>query len=299
MEVCMATIRQLKVFVMTAEHKKMSLAAKHLFISQPTISQIISDLEKEYGVSLFERQSRELKITSAGKLLLESAKKIVAINDALTLNMKNFHSIRPLRIGATMTVGSSILPQLINNFQKIHPDIETFVKVTNTAHIDLLLSRNELDIALVEGIINKTDIISKPSFHDHLCFICSPEHPLSNKDVITLQDLQNCKFILRENGSGTRAIFERIMKDNQIDYQVQWETASTPAIIEAVIHNFGLGFVSTRSISKVPSEEIHCFTLHEQDLKRFFYTCTHINHPITSQISDWMKFIESQPEDYN
>ena len=299
MEVCMATIRQLKVFVMTAEHKKMSLAAKHLFISQPTISQIISDLEKEYGVSLFERQSRELKITSAGKLLLESAKKIVAINDALTLNMKNFHSIRPLRIGATMTVGSSILPQLINNFQKIHPDIETFVKVTNTAHIDLLLSRNELDIALVEGIINKTDIISKPSFHDHLCIICSPEHPLSNKDVITLQDLQNCKFILRENGSGTRAIFERIMKDNQIDYQVQWEIASTPAIIEAVIHNFGVGFVSTRSISKVPSEKIHCFTLNEQDLKRFFYTCTHINHPITSQISDWMKFIESQPEDYN
>ena len=70
----MATIRQLKVFVMTAEHKKMSLAAKHLFISQPTISQIISDLEKEYGVSLFERQSRELKITSARAVRTEAAR---------------------------------------------------------------------------------------------------------------------------------------------------------------------------------------------------------------------------------
>ena len=295
----MATIRQLKVFVMTAEHKKMSLAAKHLFISQPTISQIISDLEKEYGVPLFERQSKELKITAAGSLLLESAKKIVAINDALTQNMKNFHSIRPLRIGATMTVGSSMLPQLIKAFHEIHPDIETFVKVTNTAHIDLLLSRNEIDIALVEGVINKTDIISKPSFHDHLCFICSIDHPLAKKEIITVQELQNCKFILREKGSGTRAIFERIMKDNQIDYQIQWETASTPAIIEAVIQNFGIGFVSSRSISKVPANKIYAFTLHNHDLSRFFYTCTHVNHPVTSQISDWIKFIDSLDKNYN
>ena len=73
----MATLRQLKTFVATAEHKKMSEAAKHLFVSQPTISQIISDLEKEYDTTLFERHSKELRITAAGEILLENAKQII------------------------------------------------------------------------------------------------------------------------------------------------------------------------------------------------------------------------------
>ena len=67
----MATLRQLKAFVITAEYKKMSEAARHLFISQPTVSQIISELEKEYGTTLFERHARELQITPAGMLLLD------------------------------------------------------------------------------------------------------------------------------------------------------------------------------------------------------------------------------------
>ena len=126
----MATLRQLKIFVTTAQHKKMSMAAKQLFTSQPAISKVISELEQEYGVELFERHSRELTITSAGKVLLESAKQMVALNEAMTLNMKNLHSIRPLRIGATMSVGSTILPKLIQEFVNQHPDIQPFFKVT-------------------------------------------------------------------------------------------------------------------------------------------------------------------------
>ena len=295
----MATLRQLKTVVITAEHKKMSTAAKHLYISQPTVSQIISDLEKEYGVTLFERQSKELKITPAGKLLLDSAKKIVAINDALTLNMKHISTIRPLRIGATMSIGSTILPQLIHDFKTRHPDIDPLIKVTNTEHIENMLLHNELDIALVEGIINNPDIISKQSFDDHLCFICGPDHPFYLNDKISIQKLQNCQFILREKGSGTRAIFENIMKDNQIDYQVQWESASTSAIIEAVSHNLGLGFVSIRSAAKYAAEgSIHIFTLNEQKLQRYFFTSTNINHPITSQITDWINFLNALPRDY-
>ena len=107
------------------------------------------------------------------------------------------------------------------------------------------------------------------------------------------------KFILREKGSGTRAIFENIMKDNQIDYQVQWESASTSAIIEAVSHNLGLGFVSIRSAAKYAAEgSIHIFTLNEQKLQRYFFTSTNINHPITSQITDWTNFLNTLPRDY-
>ena len=103
----MATIRQLEAFIATAEFKNMSEAAKHLYISQPTISQIISELEKEYDTKLFDRNAKELGITPAGSLLLESAREIIAIQENLKQTMKTVNSIRPLRIGATVTVGTN------------------------------------------------------------------------------------------------------------------------------------------------------------------------------------------------
>jgi len=296
----MSTLRQLKVFITTAKHKKMSLAAKHLFISQPTISQIISDLENEYDVELFERKGKELKITHAGEILLEKAKTIVAINDALIQDMKNLHSIRSLRIGATMTIGNNLLASIIKEVETRYPDIEFYAKVTNTSHIEMLLLQNELDIALVEGIITHPEIISKPVFVDNLCIICSKSHPFSKKEKIEVNDLHHQQFILREKGSGTRAIFERIMREYQVEYKVKWECASNTAIIDAVSNNLGLGFVSTRSaVSMINERNIHVCTLNEISLKRYFYLCTYKNHPKTSQINDFTNFIESLPKDYH
>ena len=293
----MSTLRQLKVFVTTAQHKKMSLAAKHLFISQPTISQIISDLEKEYNIELFERKGKELKITHAGKLLLEHAKKMVAINDALIQDMKSLHSVRPLRIGATMTIGNNILGKIIKEFEHKHPDIETTIRVTNTAHIEMLLLRNELDVALVEGIITHPDITSKPAFNDDLCIVCSNEHPFSKKNQITVQELHQQSFILREKGSGTRAIFETMMKSHQIDYKVKGESASTSAILDAVSHNLGIGFLSKRSAMHKEGL-VHTCSISNLNLQRYFYISTFDNHPKTSQITDFIHLIESLPYNY-
>lgn len=293
----MATLRQLKIFVVTAEHKKMSLAAKQLYISQSSISQIISELEKEYGVILFERKARELKITEAGKLLLEKAKSIVNTNEALEADMRNFKSIRPLRIGATMSIGATILTKLVKQFKEEYPDIDITVKVTNTMHIEMLLLNNELDIALVEGIINNPTIVSKNCFVDRLVFICGKESPFFGVNEVAISELEKQTFILREKGSGTRAIFERVMKEFQIDYNVQWESINVGAILSAVENNFGIGVLSEREATKIQTYSIHVFTVKEYDFKRYFYLSSSVNHPVTSQIQNWIDFINSQPED--
>lgn len=288
----MSTLRQLKVFITTAEHKKMSLAAKHLFISQPTISQIISDLEKEYNIELFERKGKELQITPAGELLLENAKKLVAINDALILDMKNFHSIRPLRIGTTMTIGNNLIASVAKELELLYPDIDTYVKVTNTAHIEMLLLRNDLDIALVEGIINHPEIITTPVLKDELCIICSKSNPLARKKEIEIKDLDKQSFILREKGSGTRDIFERLMNAHQIEYKIKWECASNSAILDAVSNDLGFGFVSTRSVSEMVAQgKIHLCRLKGVNMQRDFFLCSYKDHPMTSQICDFINYI--------
>ena len=170
----MATFRQLEIFAAVAEYKKMNLAASKLYIAQPTVSQTIIDLEKEYDTILFERHNKELKITPAGMLLLRRAKEIIALHEGLDQEMKNLHEQRPLKIGATLTIGNTLISELITLLNQEYPDIDVSVYIDNTRLLEHRMMHNELDLALVEGIILRKEIHTEPVFHDHLEIICGP-----------------------------------------------------------------------------------------------------------------------------
>lgn len=292
----MATLRQLTAFIAVAEYKKMSDAAKKLYISQPTVSQIISDLENEYEVQLFERYPKELKITPAGLLLLTGAQEIVGIHENLAQSMKNINSLRPLRIGATLTIGNTLMGSFVENMQKKHPDLDISVFIDNTKIIEHRMIHNELDIALVEGIIVREEILTQPVLDDRLELICGNEHPLASLPSITIDDLRERVFIMRERGSGTRAIFENIMRDHHIPFTTKWECSSGTAIIDAVRHNLGLGVLSYRCVKDfIENGEIHVCQLDGISMKRFFYLSYNKNHPVTSQMRDFMEAVKEIP----
>ena len=288
----MATLKQLKTFIAVAEYKKMSEAAKRLYISQPTVSQVISDLESEYQAMLFERFSKELRITPAGLLLLDNAREIVAIHEQLEQSMKNINALRPLRIGATLTIGNTLMGTLVDNLIQKYPDIDITVFVDNTKIIEHRMIHNELDIALVEGIIIRQEIITKPVLEDYLCLICGKNHPFASRTSITMEDLRHQNFIMREKGSGTRAIFENIMITHHIPFVTKWECSSRCAIVDAVRHNLGLGVLSLRCIKEyVDSGDIVVCPVEGVSMKRYFYLCHHKNRPITSQMHDFTDMI--------
>lgn len=293
----MATLRQLKAFIATAEHKKMSEAAKYLYISQPTISQIISELEKEYGTQLFERQARELKITPTGEILLESAREIVAIHESLEQRMLTVNAKRPLRIGVTLTIGDTMISSLATLMKEHFPDIDIFVTVQNTRSIEELLIHSELDLALVEGLISNPDIITKPVFVDHLSVICGATHSFANRESISLQELRNQEFILRERGSGTRAIFERLMADNNLPFTAKWECNSSRSIVEAVRRGLGLGFISDRCVrEEIKKGQIFACPLPEVSTNRFFYLCRSKYQRMSSQMKDFSELVNETIE---
>lgn len=288
----MATLRQLKIFSTVAEYKKMNLAADKLFIAQPTVSQTIIDLEKEYDTILFERHNKELKITPSGLFLLDRAKEIIGLYDGLDQEMKNLGTKRPLKIGATLTIGNTILSQIISQLNTLHPDIDATVVIDNTHLIEHRLLRNELDVALVEGIIKRKEIQMDPVFPDHLKLICGPDHPLADRTSLQMEDLAHQDFIMREQGSGTRDIFETIMRTNHIPYVTKWESCSSSAIIDAVRHNLGLGLLSSRCIKAyTESDEIVILPVESLNITRYFYLCFHVGHPITSQMKDFSDLI--------
>mgnify|MGYP003302751236 CR=1 FL=1 len=292
----MATLRQLKTFIATAEYRKMSEAAKQLYISQPTVSQIISDLEKEYGVVLFERYPRKLKLTVAGELFFHSAKEIVETYEKLELNMRSVAQQRCLKVGATLTIGNTLIAELIEQLGEHYPDINVSVRVDNTEHLEEKLVHNELDVALVEGIITREEIVTVPVMVDTLYLVCGKKHPFANKKTVTIEELRGQSFIMREKGSGTRAAFEDIMSRHHIPFKVAWECNGGKAIVDAVRHNLGLGFISERCVCEyIEKGEIFRIPVKDISTKRFFYFCYHRNHTVNSQMEDLLNVIYRHP----
>ncbi|MDO4467256.1 MAG: LysR family transcriptional regulator [Bacillota bacterium] len=292
----MATLKQLKTFVCVAEYKKMSEAAKRLYISQPTVSQMISELEAEYGISLFERNHKILTITAAGKLLLSSAQEIISLSEQLDQNMKSLKSKRFLRVGATLTIGNTLISTIVSKLTELYPDIDVTVFVDNTRSLEQKMIHNELDIALVEGIIVREEILIEPIINDTLKVICGKKSPFYGRESVKIEELANQDFIMREKGSGTRAIFENIMIRNHIPFVTRWESCSGTAILDAVQHNLGLGVLSERCIQEALQKgSVHSFNIENVYLGRKFHICFNKNHPISSQMEDFIKVVkESQ-----
>ncbi|WP_434311076.1 LysR family transcriptional regulator [Hominifimenecus sp. rT4P-3] len=244
------TLRHLQIFVEVAACGKMSLAASHLFISQPTVSQSIAELEKHYQTKLFERYPRGLYLTEAGKLLLQNAKDVLASYQKLNETMLSALQTLPVHIGATVTVGDCLIHRILRQFRKIYPDADPRIYVNNTHAIEEKLLNAELDIALVEGEVQSPDLISEPVIRDFLVLVCGKAHPFFQRPQVSLKEIAAEPFILREQGSGTRSLFETFMAERGYPLDVRWECTNAGTIKHAVMDNQGLSVISIRLVEE-------------------------------------------------
>lgn len=257
------SIRHLRIFIMVASLKNMSAAAEKLFITQPSVSQAIKEIEQYYGVKLFERLSKKLYLTESGEYLLRYATHIVQSFDEMENMMRNKSDNIALRIGASITVGSCLLNQILNQLEEKNNKITTQIYVRNTREIEKMLLDSELDVALVEGTVTSKDLISKPVYQDKLIIVVGKGHKFYNRDEISIKELQGEDIISREEGSGSKIIFDNILKSNQIEVNIKWSSTDTGAIKDAVLESRGLAVLSRLMVEK----ELKKGTLHQVSLK--------------------------------
>lgn len=244
------TIRHLKVFLAVAETGKMSAAADQLFIAQPSVSQAIADIEKYYNVRLFERISRKLYITPAGEQLLDYARHIVALFDEMELEMKYSAEHTTLKIGGTVTVGTTILSELVSRFEAENPPVTLTVLVDNTPVIESMILKSDLDLGIVEGEVSSEDLIQIPAVEDEMVLICGPGHPFSGRKTVSLDELQGQYFVIREKGSRARSFFEKILDKEGVEIVEKWTCTNTEAIKNAVMGGQGLAVLSKRLVER-------------------------------------------------
>lgn len=248
------TIRHFKIFIAVVECGKMRRAAESLYISQPAVSQAIQELEEHYQVKLFERLSQRLAITEMGELLLPYARQAVELFENTEQVMKNAGEVSKIRLGASVSVGTTILNDLLNQYEKNYGNLDTSVIIHNTQTIESLIRSCKLDLGIVEGFVFNTDMKQIPLCEDELILVAGKPHPLYHKETITFEELQNEILISREEGSVNRNQFEQLLLERNISMQKKWTCTNSEAIKNAVEHGRGLAILSQMIIRKEVEE---------------------------------------------
>lgn len=229
--------RKLNIFYETANSLNMTEVGKKLYISQPSVSQAIKEIERELGVSLFDRIGKKLYLTYEGEVYLRYVKRILNLYDEVKITLENTRNNinGRIRVGASTTIGVYILPEIVKYFLTKNADVEISIIIENTTSIEKMIIDNEIDIAFVEGDVKCSEIIEEDIIKDKLIFIKSKDYYYDSS--------RNLALIMREEGSGTRDIVESNLRVNNIDYNILMELGSTEAILKVVEVGLGIACV--------------------------------------------------------
>ncbi|MFU0831454.1 MAG: HTH lysR-type domain-containing protein [Oscillospiraceae bacterium] len=284
------TIRDLEIFVTVAECGRMGEAAKKLYISQPTVSHAIAQIEETYHVKLFERLSRKLYITEVGREFLQYARHILANFHDMEHYLHHASEQLCLHVGASLTVGSSFLAGMISQYEKKHPKIRIRVYIDNSKNIIQKISEGTLDIAIIEGTSNSADVISKEIYEDEMVLICGKNHPFATKKSIRLSDLNHVDCVLREEGSGTRDFLIQLTKSRGIQIVEKWVCHSSDSIINIVASGEGVSVLSKSLLLHEPN--VVQLSIDDLQLFRKFRIIYHKDKYLSSALKNFMEDIE-------
>ncbi|MBE6049976.1 MAG: LysR family transcriptional regulator [Clostridium sp.] len=286
-------IRKLKIFYATATSLNMTKVAKELYISQPSVSQTIHEIEEEVGAVLFDRIGKRIYLTDEGEVYLNYVRRILNLYEEASerINKMSHKESGKIRIGASTTIGIYILPDIIRRFVEKYKGIEISLIIENTANIEKLILENKVDFAFVEGKVNSEEIIKEEIWRDELVLICSDKHPWKNRKFISADELKNEKFIIREKGSGTREVIESYMYNNNIEYKVFMELGNTEAIKKSVEANLGIGCISSKCLDNLEElGRLHALRIRDGNIGRDLLLIMHKDKFINNNIKEFIKF---------
>lgn len=245
--------QQLHVFVTVVEKGSFSRAAKELHMTQPAVSQYIQAFEREIGTRLLERSNKYVGLNKAGEIVYHHAKEILGLHtkmQRLVDDVTNKTS-GPLSIGASYTFGEYVLPHIIAKMLVKYPLIKPTVSIGNTRDIAELVLGHQMDVGIVEGDYQNNKLNIESFAEDSMYVVMAPSHSLAKKQgKLELKDLELARWIVRENGSGTREASNELFKKLKIAPEKIMEFGSLQLVKESVEAGLGISLLSQWAIRK-------------------------------------------------
>ncbi len=246
-------LHQIEIFCTLIKLRSFSKTAEALFLTQPTVSGHIKNLEADLGVALLDRLGKRVVPTEAGEVLYRHGRKLLALRDQARDEIQSLSGKVNglLRAGASTIPGAYILPPLIGEFKKKYPTASIQLFIDDTAKIAEAVVSGDMSIGVVGASITDAHLESHTFLKDELVVAVHPDHPWARKRNISIEDLREEPFILREEGSGTRRIMEERLGKAGIspnDLNVISVMGSSDAVRQAVKAGLGISILSIRAL---------------------------------------------------
>lgn len=243
-------LRQLKYFVKSAEYLNFSVAAKHLYITQSTLSQQIKQLEFELGFELFLRNSRHISLTEAGEEFLPFARKTIQDAEDGVQRLYDLQNVKAgkLRVGVTYSL-STVLTEGVLEFIKVYPEIKLEVCYKTVNELFVLLRENKLDFILsYKPLFDAPDVDSMPLFENALAVVVSKEHPLASRKSMGLREIADLQLVLPSHDLQARMMLERLIQGKGIEYSSRLELNETNILLQMVSTGSYATILSTSAV---------------------------------------------------
>lgn len=259
-------LKQLEAFVAVVDYNSFSEAARHLFLTQPTVSAHVASLEKELDTKLISRTTKKLHVTPQGYDLYDSAVSMLKIRDHILNEFVGSHK-QIIELGASTIPSSYVLPEVLSAFGQLNPDIYFHSELSDSMGIIQQVENGRLDFGLVGMTTDSSELIFIPFLEDELVIVTpvTPHYLEISKGNVTIAAFLNEPFILREKGSGTKKAIDQYLEQQHIAsgaINVVARMNDLEAVKRSIINGLGISILSAKSVQDLnASRQVLIFPL--------------------------------------
>ncbi len=240
----------LKTLITIMEEKSLTGAARALEISQPAVSKQLLALEEYYGAPLLNRRRRELELTAAGRAVYRHGQRIMKEIDASLAEVRSLNDRiqGELFLEASTIPGEYVLPKLLGSFQQRYPEVRVSLDISDSREVARRVLAGEIAAGVIGMQINNPNLQREAIYNDELVVAIPRGHCWEDRETIELEEFCSAQMVVREHGSGTRAVIERWLLQQGVDpasLKYRLELGSTDAVLGAIEQGLGVSLVST------------------------------------------------------
>jgi LysR family transcriptional regulator, transcriptional activator of the cysJI operon len=246
----------LRIFMTVVDEQSFTRAARRLHVSQPAVSKAVRELQQQLQLALLEqggRGSKGVLLSASGKALYDHARGIFALERAAIEDVRARVGLQrgQIAVGASTTLASYWLPAFLAEFRQLHPEIDVRIEVANTQRIAQALIDCRVDLALVEGPVEDSRIVSTHWRDEELCIVTHPKSLLALKRPLGLADLRDEVWLVREPGSGTREVGDKFRSAHGLIPRQSVEIGSNEGIARTLAAGVGVALLPVRVVREL------------------------------------------------
>ncbi|MGV9801846.1 LysR substrate-binding domain-containing protein [Mycobacterium sp. NPDC003449] len=251
------SLTQLEVLVAVVESGGFSGAAKQLFMSQPSVSNHIRNLESSLGVQLVQRSTQGARTTPAGDIAVDHAREVFQLLTSLERQVAGLQGLEAGRlvVAGTTTLGTYLLPRLVAEFAEQAPKVECQIRVGNEDTVENWVLRGEVALGLCAETPREEQLLAHPLFEEEMVLVAAAGTSLARQSL-RAEDLASQRFLMREMGSATRRQQEAALRLWGLDTAEQWDLWGPDTLKEAVHAGLGLALLSDHSTARERSSGV-------------------------------------------